>query len=101
MLLWDQDDRFAIARYGTFSLSSQLDAAANLNDYTLHIGEFFSVNGDRDAGDSLGAYDGKKFSHTDRRHVDDRCLDNFDEMPGWYEIGLVQEKPLSISYYTR
>jgi hypothetical protein len=50
---------------------------------------FFSIffrteDGVSDAGDSLGAYNGKVFAHRDRRQdVANRCFDKYEKRPGW------------------
>ncbi len=78
--MWDWDELFAIARYKRFSITTN---AHHITDYVLGVGDFSPADGDRDAGDSLGPYDGRRFSHKDRHHASSRCHNNYDYMPGW------------------
>ncbi|KAI8488332.1 negative regulation of lipoprotein lipase [Branchiostoma belcheri] len=57
--LQDWEGNFAHAKYGTFSIGDES------TDYTLHIGGYSG-----DAGDAMGAHNGKKFSARDRDNDD-------------------------------
>ncbi len=97
--MWDWDDLYAVARYSNFKIESEN------GDFTMRcrvpnairswpplhflsfrrVSGYYRLPGDREAGDSLGASDGAKFSHRDRRRVQDRCFDKHGGMAGWYK----------------
>ena len=81
--MWDQFDRYAVARYDNFQIESVANASANKNDYFLRISGYRVVPGEREAGDALGRYDGVMFGSDDRRIANEKCYTDFGKTGGW------------------
>ncbi len=80
--MWDWDNYYAVAHYDSFRVEA-IPQNGSLNHYKLNVTGYRAVTGEREAGDSLGPFSGAIFSYKYKRHVLDRCLDDYDQMPGW------------------
>ncbi len=62
--MWDLNEKYAVAHYSNFTLEKEnRTMPTDEDDYVLRVGGYYEVGGERPAGDSMGQYDGQKFSH--------------------------------------